>query len=198
MNEVQKITNRPTCYYRWESEYFYATLDWTHINHIPYTCTSETKLQSLQYQIIHQYFPNKTNLHKWNKEPDYNCNLCNKTDTLKHYFYDCEIVNIFWISLKDWFNNQFQCNFNIGPLDVLLGVTNYENSTIRKALNFLILFGKDYIKRCKYQNKNIAIIDYLNVTKERLTVEKLNYVINGKYEEFEQEWGALFYFTHLQ
>ena len=27
-SEINKIMERPTCYYKWESEYFYATFDW--------------------------------------------------------------------------------------------------------------------------------------------------------------------------
>ena len=55
-SEINKIMERPTCYYKWESEYFYATFDWDLINVIPHECTTETFLQSLQFKIIHRYF----------------------------------------------------------------------------------------------------------------------------------------------
>ena len=41
-SEINKIMERPTCYYKWESEYFYASFDWDLIDVIPYECTTET------------------------------------------------------------------------------------------------------------------------------------------------------------
>ena len=57
--EIKIISERPTCYFKWESEYFFAYFDWDLINIIPYECTSDTYLQSMQYKIIHRYFPCK-------------------------------------------------------------------------------------------------------------------------------------------
>ena len=50
--EIQIISERPTCYFKWESEYFFATFDWYLINIIPYECTSDTYLQNIQYKIF--------------------------------------------------------------------------------------------------------------------------------------------------
>ena len=56
-SEIINKGQRPTSYFKWESEYYYATFDWTQINMIPYKCARETSLQSLQYQIIHRFYP---------------------------------------------------------------------------------------------------------------------------------------------
>ena len=45
-SEINKIMEIPTCYYKWESEYFYATFDWELINVIPSECTTEIFLES--------------------------------------------------------------------------------------------------------------------------------------------------------
>ena len=63
--ETDKVTERPTCYYKWESEFYYANFEWSLINLIPYECATETYLQSLQFKIIHRYFPCKYKLHLW-------------------------------------------------------------------------------------------------------------------------------------
>ena len=80
--EIKTISQRPTSYFRWESEYFFATFDWDRINVIPYECASETYLQSLQFIIIHRYFPYKYNLKLWNIEDSSRCINCNQVDTL--------------------------------------------------------------------------------------------------------------------
>ena len=45
--EIKIISERPTCYFKWESEYFFADFDWDLINIIPYECTSDTCLQKV-------------------------------------------------------------------------------------------------------------------------------------------------------
>ena len=65
-SEVEKNAQIPTSYFKWESYYYYANFDWEVINKISYECTTETYLQSLQFKIIHRYFPCKYNLKMWN------------------------------------------------------------------------------------------------------------------------------------
>ena len=40
-SEIDKILERPTCYFKWEADYYYASFDWELINMIPYECTAE-------------------------------------------------------------------------------------------------------------------------------------------------------------
>mgnify|MGYP000209167433 CR=1 FL=1 len=122
--EIEKIVQRPTCYFKWESEYYFANFEWDLINVIPYECTTETYLQSLQFKIIHRYFPCNYHLHLWKIIDSNRCTYCNATDTLSHYFAECEAVRTFWISLKAWFLRIFEFSINFTALDVLLGVTN--------------------------------------------------------------------------
>ena len=110
--EIKIISERPTCYFKWESEYFFADFDWDLINIIPYECTSDTHLQSMQYKIIHRYFPCKYQLNKWNIEDSNRCTYCQEIDTLSHYFVECESVRSFWNSLKAWFLRTFEFCIN--------------------------------------------------------------------------------------
>ena len=67
---------------------------------IPYESTAETYLQSLQFRIMHCYFPCRYNLHLWNIVGDNKCEFCNDADTLSHYFAECDSVVQFWKFLK--------------------------------------------------------------------------------------------------
>ena len=136
--EINKIMERPTCYYKWESEYFYATFDWDLINVIPYECTKETYLQSLQFKIIHCYFPCNYRLHLWNIVEDSKCTYCNIVDTLSHYVAECQVVKGFWESVKRWFLLVFQFVINFAPLDIILGIPHCDNSNVIMNLNFVI------------------------------------------------------------
>ena len=94
-SEISKITQRPSCYYKWESECYCASFDWDLINIIPYKCTSVTYLQSFQNKIIHRYFPCKYNLHIWNIEENDRYNYCKQVDNLSNYFAECVSVCTF-------------------------------------------------------------------------------------------------------
>ena len=117
------------------------------INAIPYESTAETYLQSLQFRIIHRYFPCRYNLHLWNIVGDNKCEFCNDADTLSHYF-ACECDSVVQFV-------QFVINFT--SLDILLGIPNYDNSNDVMILNFVILFAKYYIYNCK---KNGVPVDW--------------------------------------
>ena len=101
--EIDKITERPTCYYKWESKFYYTNSDWALVNLIPYECTTKTYLQSLPLKIIHRYFPCNRNLHLWAILDNNKYACCNAIETLNHYFVQCESVRMFWKSLKAFF-----------------------------------------------------------------------------------------------
>jgi len=147
--EIERISQRPTSYYSWESNYYYASFDWELINMIPYECSTETHLQSFQYKIIHRYFPCKYNLHIWRIEDEDKCTQCNEVDTLSHYFAECKMLESFWKILKTWFLRNFQFIINFTPLDILLGIPNYTKNCEIDILNFVILFAKNFIYNCK-------------------------------------------------
>ena len=78
--------------------------DWKDIFSQPYVAARETKLQSLQYRIIHRIFPCKKWLyiHKVAESPT--CNLCNTIEDIVHCLVDCIRVKEFWIDLQKWWN----------------------------------------------------------------------------------------------
>ena len=188
---VEKLIERPTCYYNWESNYYYATFDWEIINIIPYQCTCETYLQSLQYKIIHHYFPCKANLHIWNIEDTNKCNYCNEVDSLGHYFVECNVLHVFWKKLKAWFLRNFDFIINFKTLDILLGIPNYQRTNDIDILNFIILFAKNFIYTCKKNNRHIDFFSFLVKLKTQLEIEEYRCKIYNKLQEFNLKWALL-------
>ena len=189
--EIDKVTERPTCYYKWESEFYYANFDWSLINLIPYECTTETYLQSLQFKIIHRYFLCNYKLHLWAILDNNKCAYCNAIDTLTHYFVECESVRIFWKSLKAWFLRNFQFVINCTALDVLLQIPNYERSNDITNLNFVILFAKNYIYTCKKNGMQIDFDNFLEQLKTHMVIEEFRCSMYNKSLEFYEKWSIL-------
>ena len=166
-------------------------MDWKIINVIPYECARETSLQSLQFQILNNFFPCNYQLYVWKIEPNPTCGYCNSIDTLFHYFVYCEEVNQFWKYLKNWFVRV--CDFVIGfeAIDILLGTPNQNNDACINILNFVILFAKHYILRCRKTNKPIDLYTYQVMLKNRMEVEKYIYCSENRANDFNVKWSIL-------
>ena len=190
-SEISKKGQRPTSYFKWESEYYYATFEWDEINIIPYKCCRETSLQSLQYQIIHRFYPCRYNLNLWQKEPDNKCKTCGEIDSLQHYFVECTTVALFWKYLKTWCRFNFDFAIAFGPLDILLGIPNHDENNELNILNFIIIFGKSYIKACKNKEKPLEFYNFQVCLKERMNIEERIHISNHNEIKFENKWSKL-------
>ena len=190
-SEIHSKGQLPTIYYKWESDFYYASFDWKMINYIPYSCARETSLQSLQYKIINQFYPCRYLLHLWGKETDNKCSYCNQIDTLQHHFAECKPVMQFWNSIKTWYLHNFDFLINFGTLDILLGIPDNEESSEIKMLNFIILFGKDFIKSCKKTSKPIDFYQFQISLKDRMKLEKYFSILNHKDHKNQEIWSHL-------
>ena len=185
---------RPTALYKWEEQYYFENFDWEQIFQNPYRHISDTKLQSLQYQIIHRYFPCKYNVSRWYNTTDENCDICSnsaKQDTIEHYFYECDSVKNMWGDFIRWFQTATQISFPLRCLDILLGVSNDNNDQCINALNFCILFGKAFINRQKFKQEDITHEKFLRKLSNRLESEKYIAMVNNRYEQFDETFGAV-------
>lgn len=190
-NEIEHLSQTPTSYFKWESEYFFATFDWEMINRIAYECTSVTYLQSLQYKIIHRYFPCMYNLHLWNIEDSDKCKYCNEVDTLSHYFVECKNLFFFWKRLKSWFVKNFEVDINFTTLDILLGIPNYNKNTVIDILNFVLLFAKCFISSTKKNRLNIDFYNFQVKLKSQMIIEQYRSVMYNKTKEYQDKWETL-------
>ena len=167
------------------------TKDFCYINVFPYESTAETYLQSLQFRIIHRYFPCRYNIHLWNIVGDNKCEFCNDADTLSHYFTECDSVVQFWKFLKRWFIRTFQLVRNFTSLDILLGIPNYDNSNDLMILNFVILFSNYYYYKCKKNGMPIDFFSFVVTLKSHVIIEEYRHIIYNRGLEFVMKWSIL-------
>ena len=62
----------------------------------PYLSTSEVRLLVLQWKILHDIYPTGLQLKKMKIKDSDDCFLCNKKDTLFHFFFECSAVSSLW------------------------------------------------------------------------------------------------------
>ena len=97
---INRNYTTPTAVQKWEEKYFYVNFDWNNIFKLPYLSTRETIIHSLQYQILHRYFPCKETLSIWYNNNDKVCDFCSEIESLEHYFFGCANIKQFWHELS--------------------------------------------------------------------------------------------------
>ncbi len=69
-------------------------------------CSRETKLQSLQFKIVHRIIPCKKWLHDQKVINSPSCKMYKeeKVDDITHHFIECCGLNNFWNVFENWWN----------------------------------------------------------------------------------------------
>jgi len=185
---IRKLVTKPKACLKWESLYDLAIFDWDYIFTLPYETSRETSLQSLQYQIIHRFYPCNSILHKWYENHEHTCMHCNGDDTLEHYFYSCNQTKMFWNAFQHWWYNATSVTLNLNMYEIIFGVLNLNNDVLLDSLNYCILYGKMHIARQKRDEKNCNINMFLAQLKYRLEYEKIICTANSCLEYFTTKW----------
>ena len=101
---------------------------------------------------------------------------------MEHFFYYCEEVQVVWSSLKELNINILKLNCQLTVLEILFGIPL--TSLLHKALNLLILVGKQCIYLTKKNEKNITLKIFINLLKKQIECEMyligLNKCKNGE------------------
>ena len=142
----------PTAQRRWEAEGI-SFDKWKHVYERPYKITSSTKLQSLQYKIIHRFFPTRKFLCVRMVVDDPFCDECTDIETIEHYFYNCEQVKTFWKEVENALNQKMSNveKLTIDCKDVLFG-----NKGFLDIVNFIILVAKQFIVQQHYHEARVS------------------------------------------
>jgi hypothetical protein len=168
------------CIKKWEEDFpkfTEVTVDlWPNIFKNAFICCRETKLQSLQYNLIHRNICCQDKLYEWTITQTAKCKYCERRDTIIHFFLQCEKVNNLWFNIIKWWNN-----LNLIKIDhysddlsecLLFGFPIRD--LIFDTLNMICLQVKWFIYTNKIEdnNINISMVSFLPKLKWKLTIEK--------------------------
>ncbi len=188
---LKKFKETPTAVAKWSELYNIEEGDWVEIFRNAFKVCRETKLQSLQYKILHRIFPCNVYVSRWNSTVSEHCPHCQMADTLEHYFYHCESIRFFWSAFTRWWCCITGINLTLSEVDIIFGGANENNDELCNALNFCILFGKSYIVRCRYRDHKCSLIEFLRLLKDRLEIEAYICKINNQQALFENRFGII-------
>ena len=116
------------------------------------------------------------------------CTFCDSNkESILHLFFECDIIQTFWQSIKSWINVKCPCiDTQWTKQDILLGNINFKNIVYK-----FLVFVKYYIYTCK-MNSTLPILESL---KRQLNayykMEKYNAKLTSSLQKFEKTWSPL-------
>ena len=168
------ISKKPFCnnksHLKWQND-LHSEIDatrWKHIHSLPFKETKDSKLQTLQFRIIHRIFFTNTMLMKRQLLEHERCTFCNSArETVLHLFWDCTHSQTIWTCFLNVIREKYNITIARNPEYFLLGT--YQNDQI-PGLGILILLIKKYISLMRQYQKipnwdscKIFIINYKNI-----------------------------------
>jgi len=188
-NILEKIIKTPTSLDKWIDEFpFLNDTDFEHFFLLPNLTSRDTKLQTFQYKILNNIIPCRAKLFHWKISDTGLCQYCGSYDNLSHYLYFCETTRNFWNQLTNWVQNTVQFKIQLSVIDIIFGIKNTEDKLLLN-INFFILHAKRYIYQRKIDNKDLFLLEFLNMLKQNVIIERNRYLIKGDYEQFENKWS---------
>ena len=185
------VKRTPTAERKWEEEGFIVQC-WERIYEIPYNCTSSTKLQSLQYRVLHRYIPTRKFLCTRNIIGSRLCKTCFEVDDLQHFFYQCVDVKNIWSVVLSRLKSQFLLpNDFVSVNTVLFG---YIGSPA--VVNLIILLCKQYIISSKLWedcSSNITIQGAIRIIVNQYRIEELVAKKANSLDQFLKKWEKVVY-----
>jgi len=143
---------------------------WKNIYSIPRLCGVDNFNKDIQYKILFRFLPTNKLLYKMRKVPSPTCVFCSTyIDSLEHMLYECYIVRNFWFAVALIWNMQNDTIFTPTLANVTFGVHWNEDANIVCALNYIILYGKQFIFEAKIKECYLCIHTFKTFLKDKCT-----------------------------
>lgn len=175
----------PSAQIRWTNEAINFGDNWKKIYSLPFRITQSTKLQNLQFRILHRFFPTKRYLCVRSVVDDPFCDQCGEIETIQHFFLNCECVRSFWVLLVSKMNQRLEqrWKFDMNERNIIFG--SIEASPI---INFIILNAKQFIVSQRFSDGNMDVNHFVSRLLRLFKIELYTAKRKGRLEQFKSRW----------
>jgi len=187
------VKTPPTAVLKWNLSF--NNLNWKCIFGKCFKVSKDTKLQWFQARTLHRILPTNRYLKICKIVESHNCTFCNnEIETVEHLLWECIYVQLFWKDLLELLRAKCtHCDrFTFSKQLIIFGLKQHVK--LDSAIDFIILFAKFFIYKCKLekvipQNKN-----YIKSLRTRFKTEKYNAIKNKRLNIFKANWLPYHYF----
>ena len=125
--------------------------------------TKETKLQEIQWKIVHNIFPTNILLTRIGIKSSEKCELCGVTEYIEHLFIECQRIGSFWEKVERLILSQINKSIKLNNNIILLGIEQdkqFEKLKLKEMyqINEILIIGKLSISKSKVNNLNLDLV----------------------------------------
>ena len=167
----------------------FQNIDWKKVFEKCHQTTLDCKLKWMQYRIIYRVIPTNRFLFIRKIKDDSLCEHCGKEEeTLKHMFFSCEHVHLFWGDLHKLLIEKCNhiINLNFSEELIFFGVKEFFFTD--KVFDLILLLAKYYLYSLKWSKCKPCIKAFHNQLKNRYIVEKYNAASMNQLANFNTLW----------
>ena len=162
----KKVEQPDSKFFAWKQLLDCEIDDWQIYFDIVKRCCRDPYLRNFQYKFLHRIVPTNVFLYKIRLKDTKLCTFCKSCDeTVEHLFYDCPVTKNF---LKQFFDQLklYYSNIELDKKHFLLGFS--EESLL---LNLLVIIAKQYIFKCKLDEKKPNLTELRGKIKKYMSTE---------------------------
>jgi hypothetical protein len=189
---LEKKIKRPTSEDKWQIEtgLTFDHDEWGEIYTNPYSLTTDTRILTFHFKIMHRILACKHNLLTWKIEDNDICKVCKvDRDFIEHHLVACPSNLQFWNSFFAWWKSNMSMSFPVDTYDILFGLVNPNSDIVILQLNFMMLHRTYYIYKSKQQGKIPELYDFLVEMKNVLDIKQANMTAKGVESKYNKTWA---------
>ena len=192
---VSANVKEPTSINNWVDLFpFLESIDWKSVFTLAYKICKEPYLQTFQYKVLNRTINCQYNLFKWHISVSSKCSYCVSIDTIEHHLYYCPISLKFWNEVSLWLYDITKVKLNLTICEIIFGISlNLHNqSDVLIMFNYIILLGKWYINHCRPHQKQIDVLEFTLILKNKLKILKMLHTLSNNADAFSNIFGILY------
>ena len=174
---------------KWEQavDHEFTPLEWEQLYIKVNRLTLSTKLRYFQFRLINRYIFTNKSVAVWNKDQTELCTFCHQLpETVMHLFFDCKMVQSFWLALKKWL---YHFCFLTLEIDKYVIIFNAYKDSFPDLVNSLILIGKYHIYIQKWLNEKPRFTKFISEVVKYKNVELATASRIQKTKKIEYKWS---------
>jgi hypothetical protein len=185
---VRNIQEKPIILDKLRTEFGILDDQWENVFAIP-RIMRDTRIKAFQYKILFNLIPCNLYLKRIKKSDTDRCAKCPELDDIVHYFCQCQQLQCFWNSFKQWWNRVNESNISLNAGKILLGII--EDPLKNVLLNACLLLAKWHIYKSKLNDSDIFFYSFLCNLRFHITNEKTIALRNGKLNNHNEIWQKI-------
>ena len=188
---VQKYLNsshgNPSAVNKWNTKF--DNIDWCKSFNLLYLTTKDVQLRWFQFRLLHRIIPTQKYLYITKIVGDPVCNFCQEEEQdICHLFFECVVTLEFWRKFEQLFKQKCIHCQNVKFDKELIIFGNKKNFISDTVFNWLILFAKFFVYKCKLGDNYPTLERFLIMLKHRYKLEKFLASTQENSLKFDQNW----------